>query len=297
MHAVHFSVSGVDVSPVVPVLVAFVVSAVASMGGVSGAFLLLPFQVSVLGFTGPAVTPTNHLFNVLAAPAAIVQFAREQRMLWPLALVMLAGTLPGVIFGSLARIFLLPDPRAFKLFAGVLLLALGTRMLHALWIAKRPPRSSAHPSATSTFTFHRTRIEFTCDGLARTVSSLRIVSLTFIVGIVGGVYGVGGGAFLSPILVGLLGLPVHATAGASLFATFATSSVGIAVFALAGPLAGRPAVGPDWALGGLFGLGGLAGMYVGARLQRFVPAKLIETALAFLVTGLALSYVIGFFRP
>ena len=34
------------------------------MGGVSGAFLLLPFQVSVLGFTSPAVSPTNLIFNI-----------------------------------------------------------------------------------------------------------------------------------------------------------------------------------------------------------------------------------------
>ena len=90
--------------------VAFAISSVTSLGGISGAFLILPFQVSVLGFTGPAVTPTNHLYNIVATPAGILRFVREGRMLWPLAAVIVAGTVPGVIIGSLVRIYLLPDP-------------------------------------------------------------------------------------------------------------------------------------------------------------------------------------------
>jgi hypothetical protein len=67
---VHFPVSGVEVNPLVPLLVAFAVSALAAPAGVSGAFLLLPFQVSVLGFTSPAVSPTNLVYNALATPGA-----------------------------------------------------------------------------------------------------------------------------------------------------------------------------------------------------------------------------------
>jgi hypothetical protein len=51
-------VSGVEVNPLVPPLISLAVSTFTSMGGVSGACLLLPFQVSVLGFTSPAVSPT-----------------------------------------------------------------------------------------------------------------------------------------------------------------------------------------------------------------------------------------------
>ena len=60
-----FPVSGVEVALWVPPLVALVVSAFTSMGGVSGAFLLLPFQVSVLGFASPAVSSTNLVYNIV----------------------------------------------------------------------------------------------------------------------------------------------------------------------------------------------------------------------------------------
>lgn len=46
-----FPLSGVQTWVILPPLVAFIVSFFTSKGGVPGAFLLLPFQVSVLGYT------------------------------------------------------------------------------------------------------------------------------------------------------------------------------------------------------------------------------------------------------
>lgn len=64
----YFPVSGVEVNPLFPLLAAFFISLLTTPAGVSGAFLLLPFQVSVLGFTSPAVSPTNLIYNVVATP-------------------------------------------------------------------------------------------------------------------------------------------------------------------------------------------------------------------------------------
>jgi uncharacterized membrane protein YfcA len=48
-------------------------------------------------------------------------------------------------------------------------------------------------------------------------------------------------------------------------------------------------------LGALFGLGGLFGTYVGARLQRYLPERRIRLLLGILIAGLALSYIGQFF--
>jgi uncharacterized membrane protein YfcA len=91
-----FPVSGVEVNPIVPFAVALIVSFFTSMGGVSGAFLLLPFQVSFLNYTAPSVSATNHVFNIVAIPSGVYRYIREGRMLWPLTWAVIIGTLPGV---------------------------------------------------------------------------------------------------------------------------------------------------------------------------------------------------------
>jgi hypothetical protein len=95
------------------------------------------------------------------------------------------------------------------------------------------------------------------------------------------------------VLVSFWRLPIHSIAGATLLGTCLTSLVGVAFFVtLGGPL-GLPDVMPHWGLGMALGLGGMLGTYTGARVQRHVPARLLEGVLALVVTGTGISYVLG----
>jgi uncharacterized membrane protein YfcA len=276
--------------------VAYVVSLATSTAGVSGAFLLLPFQLSVLGLTSLAVTPTNHLFNVFATPSGIYRYLREGRMMWPLAAVIAVGTVPGVVVGGLARIYILPDVRTYKWFVGTVLLLLGVQLIVAI-IGRsqdRPDGASAS-FRVRTLRFDGRLVAYEFQGIRYSVSIGKLALIAAGVGMVGGIYGVGGGAIMAPILVGVARLPIHTTAGATLFATFLTSLVGVGFFATAGHLLGLPHVSPDWWLGTSLGLGGLLGMYTGARLQRYLRARVIEVLLALTTTGLGLSYLIQYF--
>jgi uncharacterized membrane protein YfcA len=71
---------------------------------------------------------------------------------------------------------------------------------------------------------------------------------------------------------------------------------GVAFYSLIAPF--YPNIGPvapDWALGALFGLGGFAGIYLGARLQRFFSGQIIRIGLGSIISFLALRYILGFF--
>ncbi len=287
----------IEFSPLLAMLVAFGLSSVMSVGGISGAFLLLPFQVSVLGFTGPAVTPTNHLYNVVAIPGGVYRYAREGRLLRPLAMIIVIGTVPGVIIGSLIRILLLPDPRNFKLFIGCVLVLIGSRFLHRVMQRSSGTKQPAPGRGELEIEVRRSdwrRLEYTFQGESHQVSVPQLLMLTAVVGTIGGTYGIGGGSIVAPLLVWIWNLPVHTTAGATLLATMVTSVVGVAFFALYGLMSGAPSITPNWALGLCFGFGGLCGTYCGARLQRFLPAVFIEWLLALVITGLGVSYIVRF---
>ena len=117
--------------------------------------------------------------------------------------------------------------------------------------------------------------------------------LAFLVGIVGGTYGIGGGAIIAPFCVAVFGLPIYTVAGAALMGTFLTSIAGVVFYSLIPAEAGL-STHPDWLLGSLFGVGGFAGMYCGARLQKFVPQALIKLMLGVTILALALQYILQF---
>jgi uncharacterized membrane protein YfcA len=99
------------------------------MGGVSGAFLLLPFQVPFLGYTNPPGSATNQLFNIIAIPSGVCLYDREGRMLWLLSWIVEVGTLPGVFIGANFRVAYLLDPKNFKLFVLSVLVYIGFKII------------------------------------------------------------------------------------------------------------------------------------------------------------------------
>ena len=68
---------GAGWTEVVALAAAYLIATVTTPAGISGAVLLLPFQVSVLGTPSPAVTPTNLLYNIIATPGALYRYWRQ----------------------------------------------------------------------------------------------------------------------------------------------------------------------------------------------------------------------------
>ncbi len=314
---VFFPISGVETNILIPPLVAMIISFFTSMGGISGAFLLLPFQMSVLNYTAPSVSGTNHVFNIVAIPSGVYRYIREGRMAWPLTWVVVAGTLPGVFLGYYVRVLYLPDPKAFKFFVGCVLLYIGIRLLKEI-IGKKKAKSvldekfrmraeeikkeqslrlaSGLPAeaAVKTIAVSLKKIEYEFWGERFSFNTGGMFILALVVGIIGGAYGIGGGSIIAPFCVAVFHLPVYTIAGAALMGTFITSVAGAIFFSIIPATHGVPAM-PDWPLGILFGIGGFVGMYLGARSQKFVPQKVIKLMLGSVIVFLAIRYIVQYF--
>jgi hypothetical protein len=138
------------------------------------------------------------------------------------------------------------------------------------------------------------RLGYTFYGEAHDVSVPGIFFLSLLVGLVGGVYGIGGGSIIAPFFVSFCGLPVYTVAGPALMGTFVTSVAGVGFYQALAPFYPEMSVAPDWLLGLLFGLGGMVGMYLGARAQKHVPARTIKWMLAGILVFAAGKYVLDF---
>jgi uncharacterized membrane protein YfcA len=250
----------------VALVAAYGIAALATPAGISGAVLLLPFQVSVLGTPSPAVTPTNLLYNVVATPGALYWYWRQGQTGGRLALVLIAGTVPGVIAGSVIRVELLPGLRVFDLVVAVVLLPLG------IWLALTRPALRDNPARP-----------------ARLIPAPVLIVLAAVVGCVGGIYGIGGGSILAPVLIGTGRRPSE-VAPAALASTFVTSVAGVITFTVLS-FHEPGSVAPDWPTGIALGVGGLAGAYTGARLQSHLPDALIRRLVGILVIAIGARYL------
>ena len=183
-------------------------------------------------------------------------------MAWPLAWVVIIGTLPGILIGYYPRILYLPEPRAFKLFVGIVLLYLlyiGIRLLYELseraqtrktrsneldkkilerarlireQQRSRTPSGLPTDAVVRTITFNLKIVEYEFWGDRFRFSVPAMLLLAFVVGIIGGTY---------------------------------------------------------------YGIGGFAGRYIGAPLQEYAPQQFIKRMLGIMITSLAISYIVQFF--
>ena len=299
---VTFPISGVKTWVFLPPLVAFVVSFFTSMGGVSGAFMLLPYQMSVMNYTAPSVSGTNQLFNIVAIPSGVWRYMKEKRMVWPLTWAVIIGTLPGVLIGAWVRVEYLPDPENFKFFVGLVLGYIGIRLLSDILRSKEksaglPGNNSSRQAVDFIVTdtrFSWRQVEFKFGGEPFSFSVPGVFFLCLAVGVIGGIYGIGGGSIIAPFFVAIFHLPVYTVAGAALMGTFVTSVAGVIIFQILAPLYPEMHIAPDWSLGLLFGIGGFCGMYLGARCQKYIPAHIIKMILCFCVLFVAGKYILEF---
>ena len=217
-----------------------------------------------------SVTPTNLLYNVVATPGALYRYWRQGQTGGRLALVLIAGTVPGVIAGSVIRVELLPGTRVFDLVVAGVLLPLGVWLVVTRPVPRRRPARRPIPEP-------------------RLIPEPALVVLAFLVGCVGGIYGIGGGSVLAPVLIGS-GRPAAEVAPAALASTFATSVAGVVTFAVLS-LHQRGSIAPAWATGVALGIGGLAVAYTGARIQGRLPEALIRRIVGVLVIAIGARYL------
>jgi uncharacterized protein len=245
-------------------VIAFAFAVLTTPVGVSGAVFLIPVQVSILHTPSPSLTPTNLLYNVLATPGALWRYSRRAPIRAPLTATLVLGTLPGVVVGAVIRVEVLSGPTAFYYVIGAVLVPLGA------WLAVgRAPTSRRTPPSPR---------------------SPRIVALALAVGVIGGIYGIGGGSLLAPLLVAV-GFTIAEVAPAALASTFLTSIVGVVTYAILS-IRHSGSIAPVWVVGLAMGAGGLLGGYVGSGLQSRLPEPLLRRGLGVLALALGVRYLV-----
>lgn len=257
-------------------LIALAVSMACAPAGVSGAFLLLPLQIYLFGVAAPSATSSNLFYNLFATPPGVFRYAKERRLMPRLSILLILSSIPGFALGALLRTTVLMDPKTFRYFVAAVLLAISIRLAHDVLKPRYEPQAA----------YTEERLGHIKSGAVHYYyPPLKVAAASAAVGVVGGAYGIGGGAMMSPILAAVFKLPIYATAGSTLLATLASSAFGVVIY----NAAGHP---PHWPIAIPLALGGAAGVYIGAYLQRKIPPRAIKTAILTIAVLLAIENIL-----
>ncbi|MFE9245987.1 sulfite exporter TauE/SafE family protein [Nocardiopsis sp. NPDC006938] len=248
------------------------VAALTTPVGVSGAVLLLPVQIGVLGLHGPAVSATNLLYNVVSTPFGLGRLARSAHGAGIGPLVAAGAAVPCAVAGAAVRVTWLADPALFRGLLAVLMLGMGARLLVT---RARPRPGTGSPG-------HRHGGGLPLAAAAGTCALL------------GAAVGIGGGSLLAPLLIVAGGWAASRAAVAGLTTTLVTSVVGLCAYAVFDRIGfGAAPAAPDWGVGVAMGAGGALGALVGAALGRRLGERRLRLLLGVLVTAAGAATLAG----
>ena len=240
----------------------------------------MPLLLIIYKLPPAAAAATSLVVVLLNAASGSVTYVRRGRVDIRTGLLLAAATVPGAYFIGPELAERIPE-RAFKIGFGIFLLVMATLLF------LRPERNAAAGSGPRRRGLWRIRRTFR-DGTGATVDYefdvVLAVVLSFAVGVLSSMLGIGGGIVHVPALIHLMGFPVHVATATSQFVLAFTAAAGVAKYASGGHVV--------WPLAAGIGVGVVIGAQVGARVShRMKGARIIRLlVLAIVVLGVRLIW-------
>jgi uncharacterized membrane protein YfcA len=304
MIAMHFPISGVEISPLYLVVIGFLIGVLGGFFGVGGSFIAGPALRAVgVGWNFAVGTDLAHIVgkSVIAA--------RRHRALgnidFRLGFIMTIGTISGAEVGAqiIQALKRAGNVNTVVSYVSIAVYAsISAFMAWESWRTLREQRSRAKKPAASrkdessfrhvTAAIHRLRlwpmISLPTSGV-KSISLWTIILVSFIGGLFSGFLGGGAGYIRMPMLVYVLGVPTHLAVGTDLFEIVISASYGTFSHAVKGNV--------DILIALVMHTGAAIGAQIGAMATQFfagpkirlafVPLPLIGAAIVVytLVTG------------
>ena len=245
----------------------FLVGTFGTLIGAGGGFILVPVLLFIFPSLKPEfVTSISLAVVFLNAASGSVAYARLKRIDYKSATIFAIASLPGSIIGALVTSRI---PRhTFNIILGILLIAV------AIYLLIRPERTVHADQDSSSGLVKRTITDVYKEKYTYSFNQLIGIILSFFVGFLSSLLGIGGGIIHVPALASLLHFPVH-------IAT-ATSHFILAIMALAGTIVHmiQGTFWHEWSKAVFIGTGVIGGAQLGARLSEKIKPKGIIRALA-----------------
>jgi len=314
-----FRTANIYMNPLIVFIGAFIIGCLFVIMGAAGGLFTAAFQVTILGTKGPlginaanTIKPTN-LFLTLCSPiTGLMNYFKEKRFAWPVALFFAIGIVIGAFFlGPNFSAKYLPL-KAYKFYLGIICLVIGVKLFmesmpgsiekkKAMKAIVQKFNAAVKEAKSSGKAMELGKVEFEKFNLVK--FDMRFWGETFVarplimlfsgilMGMVASSFGVGGGFMFMPFMTSVMGYPMYLAVPIALAGTFATSVGGIAKYAMMG-------YQPDWIMAAVIAAGSIAGGMVGPKIQKHLPEIFLKRmlAIALVITFMNYTQLLFFLR-
>ncbi|RHM57674.1 sulfite exporter TauE/SafE family protein [Mitsuokella sp. AF33-22] len=238
--------------------------------GIGGGLICVP--IFILCMSEGGIYPYFHTAGQIAGTSLVVVFAnalsgtlayiRQKRVFFNAAIPFAIATLPGAILGSyIVNRFSTP---MLDLYFGIFLLIMSIIMY---W-------NSTHKPATDLLELPK---DFQYNRTIGIIASLGV-------GFLSSIFGIGGGVIHVPLMIYLLGFPVHVATATSHFVLACSSAFGVVSHYMLNHIVWIPAI--------CISIGAAIGAQIGAKISRKTKSKVILTLLSLAMFALGLRLIL-----
>jgi uncharacterized membrane protein YfcA len=257
-----------------------------SSGAGGGGILAGIGHLSILGVGDPnMIKVVNQILEFSSRIVSVPLYHRQRRLVWSLALSFGLGAPLGAIAGSWFSKSYLADMAVYRSVFGLLVAAVGARVLWEGWRERARRQSAGHDAPrTIAYGWRAVRVRFGAEHFDFNPWSAALGG--FCISFVGSMLGVGGGFLVTPFMASLLLFPTYLAVGTGLVALMIPLTVSVLTY-----LALQ--VGVDWKLVAVEVPGVLAGSFLGPALNRHMNEKALKMFVAAVLLAIGIYYALS----
>ncbi|MRH44709.1 TSUP family transporter [Aquibacillus halophilus] len=263
------------------VIIGFLSAFIGSLVGLGGGVILVPSLLILYELFDSFNWANSHnivgislLVMVFTALSSSISYFKEKRIDYKSGGLFVIGSVPGGIFGSWLNQFL--HTEIFSLYFGLLMFAIFLMFFFKANILKR---KRAVPNK---WTVDR---EVFLNGTKQTYSfsSITAIVIAMAVGTLSGLFGIGGGSLMVPIMVLLFGFPAHIATATSMYMIFFLSLISSLTHIILGHI--------PWEYVWLFIPGAWIGGTIGAMLNKRLKSSTLEWVLRIILIVIGIRLI------
>ncbi|OMP67818.1 sulfite exporter TauE/SafE family protein [Domibacillus epiphyticus] len=199
-------------------VIGLIAAAIGALVGLGGGIIIVP-ALLFLGGTAllAPVSPqlavgTSSIILIITGLSSTLAYMKQKKVDYKLGLILFIGSAPGSIVGAYANKGL--DMSQFSLYFGLFMVF----MSFVLMFKNRAKPLLGSRGLPRTFTDNEGTHTYSIEPLTGTI-------ISFIVGFLGGLFGIGGGSLMVPAMIMLFAVPPHVAVATSMLLIFLSGGV------------------------------------------------------------------------